>query len=87
VNRNTYGGRLVENLVQTAALGLRLANGPDESEELEQTQEIARTAFEPDPLEATQPIYPNHVMSGTWEWKTLPTVHGGEFKTYERYRK
>jgi hypothetical protein len=45
-----------------------LAQIHDVMEELEPTQEIARTSFEPDdPLEETQEIFPNAAITGTWE--------------------
>jgi hypothetical protein len=55
--------------------------------DLEKTQEIARVAFAPaDPLEQTQPIYPNHQITGTWEPMRRLTPMG-EWRTLERYRK
>jgi hypothetical protein len=56
-------------------------------EELEETQEIARTSFEPDdPLEETQEIFPNAAITGTWEPMRRLTPCG-EIVTLGRYRK
>jgi hypothetical protein len=62
--------------------------------DLEETQEIVRTSFEPelppmsgdDPLEQTMEIYPNAAVTGTWEPMRRLTPCG-EVVTLSRYRK
>lgn len=55
-------------------------------EELEETQEIARVAFEEPDLEATQEIPNNIAMTGSWKILREPTPTG-EVVMFERAAK